>query len=53
METGLGAENDPRSLLLPEAVPVLHSIHTDEDSNSTDLPSTVDIAALNVTKHKL
>jgi hypothetical protein len=54
METvggGLGAESDPRALLLPEAVPVLHSIqisNTDEDSNSQDLPSTVDIAALNV-----
>jgi len=50
MESGLGAESDPRALLLPEAVPVLHSIISqgDDDSDSEDLPSTVDIAALKV-----
>lgn len=39
-------ENDPRALLLPEAVPVLPSVVVDDDSSSNELPSTVDIAAL-------
>ncbi|XP_021955011.1 uncharacterized protein LOC110851509 [Folsomia candida] len=46
MDSLLRTENDPRALLLPEAVPVLPAVDVDDDSSSDDLPSTVDIAAL-------
>ncbi|ODM98315.1 Histone-lysine N-methyltransferase ASH1L [Orchesella cincta] len=47
MENAIG-DNSPRVLLLPDSLPLLHSIYPSrEESNPEDLPSTVDIAALN------
>ena len=43
------SNNNPRELLSPEAVPVLHSImQRVQATDSEDLPSTVDIEALKV-----
>jgi len=48
METGI-SDSDPRAMLLPESVPIIRSmLDEEEDSNSTDLPSTVDMEALKV-----
>ncbi|CAL8088245.1 unnamed protein product [Orchesella dallaii] len=48
MDNAIG-DNSPRVLLLPDSLPLLHSIYPsrEEESNPEDLPSTVDIAALN------
>ncbi len=53
MESFVRTENDPRALLLPEAVPVLPSVDVDDENSSSHFPSTVDIAALIVSHSQI